>query len=136
DAFWYQARGWVALSEGKPKEALAEFRDIGRLGQRAEWGHWEAGLAFDRANLPDSAMAEYEIAADSAGSSLKAVVTPWTRAPSLKRLGEIYEAKGDKAKAIENYTRFVDLWKDADPVLQPAVREVKDRLAKLAGEGK
>jgi tetratricopeptide (TPR) repeat protein len=135
DANWYLARGWVALAEGRAKEALAEFREVGPKGERAEWGHWEAGLAFDRANLPDSALAEYQIAADSAGSAFKAVVAPWTRAPSLKRLGEIYEAKGDKAKAIENYTRFVDLWQDADPVLQPAVREVKDRIAKLAGEG-
>ena len=61
---------------------------------------------------------------------------PATAAAFLKRLGEIYEAKGDKTKAIESYTRFVDLWKDADPPLQPAVREVKDRLAKLTGEAK
>jgi tetratricopeptide (TPR) repeat protein len=136
DANWYLARGWVALAEGKPKEALAEFRDVGPKGQRAEWGHWEAGLAFDRANLPDSALAEYRIAGDSIGSGFKMQVAPWVQAPSLKRLGEIYEARGDKTRAIESYTRFVDLWKDADPVLQPAVREVKDRLAKLAGEAK
>jgi hypothetical protein len=30
----------------------------------------------------------------------------------------------------------VDLWKDADPKLQPSVREVKERMAKLVGEGK
>jgi hypothetical protein len=28
----------------------------------------------------------------------------------------------------------VTLWKDADPVLQPSVREVRGRMAKLAGE--
>ncbi len=136
DANWYLARGWVALAEGRPRDALAEFRDVGPKGQRAEWGHWEAGLAFDRANLPDSALAEYRIVGDSSGSGFKMQVAPWVQAPSLKRMGEIYEAKGDKAKAIESYTRFVDLWKDADPPLQPAVREVKDRLAKLAGEAK
>ncbi len=136
DATWYQGRGWLALGEGRPKDALAEFRDIARKGQRAEWGHWEAGLAFDRANLPDSALVEYQISGDSVGSGFKSQVAPWVQAPSLKRLGEIYEAKGDRAKAIENYTRFVELWKDADPVLQPAVREVKERLAKLAGEAK
>ena len=59
---------------------------------------------------------------------------PWARAPSLKRLGELYEARGDRAKAIENYSRFVDLWKDADPVLQPTVREAKARMVKLTGE--
>ena len=32
------------------------------------------------------------------------------------------------------YTRFVDLWKDADAELQPAVRDVRGRIARLAGE--
>jgi hypothetical protein len=27
---------------------------------------------------------------------------------------------GDRGKAIEYYTRFVELWKDADPGLQPS----------------
>jgi tetratricopeptide (TPR) repeat protein/tRNA A-37 threonylcarbamoyl transferase component Bud32 len=136
DPEWYAARGWVALAEGRPKDAVVEFREIGPKGGRAEWGHWETGVAFDRANLPDSALAEYRIAADSVGSGFKLLVAPWVEAPSLRRLGEIYEAKGEKAKAIESYARFVDLWKDADPKLQPSVREVKERMAKLVGEGK
>jgi hypothetical protein len=57
-----------------------------------------------------------------------------TLAPSLKRLGELYEAKGDRKKAAEYYGRFVELWKDADPELQPGVKEVRGRLARLAQE--
>jgi hypothetical protein len=60
----------------------------------------------------------------------------WALGPSLKRLGELYETRGDKPKALEYYGRFVELWKEADPVLQPAVREVRGRMAALAGEGK
>jgi hypothetical protein len=30
----------------------------------------------------------------------------------------------------------VELWKEADPVLQPVVREVRGRMAALAGERK
>ena len=37
----------------------------------------------------------------------------------------------DAAKA---YRRFVELWKDADPALQPGVREIRERLARLATE--
>ena len=53
---------------------------------------------------------------------------------NYKRLGELYENKGDRVKAAEYYTKFVRLWKDADPDLQPAVADVKRRLAKLTGE--
>ena len=55
-------------------------------------------------------------------------------AAALRRLGEMYESKGQRAKALEYYGRFVDLWKNADPELQSAVREVRGRLAQLARE--
>ncbi|MFB0565701.1 MAG: tetratricopeptide repeat protein [Candidatus Aminicenantaceae bacterium] len=38
-------------------------------------------------------------------------------AKSFYFLGNIYEQKGEKAKAIEHYQKFLSLWKDADPVL-------------------
>ncbi|MBI2403696.1 MAG: hypothetical protein HYV20_13370, partial [Gemmatimonadetes bacterium] len=41
----------------------------------------------------------------------------------------------DREKAIEYYNRFVELWKGADPELQPPVRDVKQRMARLVGEG-
>jgi hypothetical protein len=49
-----------------------------------------------------------------------------------KRLGELYEAKGDRVHAVRYYTKFVELWKDADPDLQPKVAEVKRKLARLS----
>ena len=39
------------------------------------------------------------------------------------------------AKAIEHYQKFVDLWKDADPELQPKVREARARLDALRRKG-
>jgi hypothetical protein len=46
----------------------------------------------------------------------------------------MYETRGDRAKALKYYGNFVDLWRDADAVLQPQVAEVKQRMAGLAGE--
>jgi hypothetical protein len=59
---------------------------------------------------------------------------PDALAPSYKRLGELYEAKGDRKHAAEYYGHFVELWKDADPELQPGIKEVRARLARLAQE--
>ena len=55
---------------------------------------------------------------------------------AIRRVGELYEQKGDRAKAAEWYQKFVDLWRDADPELQPSVAEVKQRLAQMSGEPK
>jgi tetratricopeptide (TPR) repeat protein len=51
-------------------------------------------------------------------------------AKSFYMLGKIYEQKGQKEKAIENYTKFLDLWINADPGL-PEVEDARKRLAGL-----
>jgi hypothetical protein len=52
--------------------------------------------------------------------------------PTLFRLGEMFEAKGDTAKAVEYYSQFTELWKDADPDLQVRVTEARNRIARLS----
>jgi len=47
-------------------------------------------------------------------------------------LGRIYEKKGDFNLAIENYEKFLELWKDADKDL-PDLIDAKTRYAKLKG---
>jgi len=56
-------------------------------------------------------------------------------AGSHKRLGELYDSKGETEKAIEHYAKFVELWKDAEPELQPKVAAVRNRLARLRPPG-
>ena len=86
--------------------------------------------AFDLGGAPDSAIAVYE----------RYVGTTWpdradpdaTFLPAVhKRLGELYEAKGQRDKAIAHYRVFLDLWKNADPVLQPKVQDAQQRVAAL-----
>jgi hypothetical protein len=45
-------------------------------------------------------------------------------------LGKIFEKKGWKGKAIDQYEKFLDLWKDADPGIAE-VEDAKKRLAEL-----
>jgi len=51
-------------------------------------------------------------------------------AKSFYRLGRIYEQQGNTAKALENYQKFLSIWKDADPGIVE-VEDVKKRLAGL-----
>ena len=51
------------------------------------------------------------------------------------RSGEIYENLGEMDKAVENYRRFIEYWKDCDPELRPMVEDAQARLALLQGEG-
>jgi serine/threonine protein kinase/tetratricopeptide (TPR) repeat protein len=53
-------------------------------------------------------------------------------ARTLFLLGKIYEKKGEKSLAMENYEKFLTIWKDADKDL-PDYVDVKSRLAKLKG---
>ncbi len=52
-------------------------------------------------------------------------------APTYLRRAEIYEHLGDTENAIKYYTRFIDLWQDADAYLQPQVEQARRRLNRL-----
>ena len=133
---WWRHVAYAALAEaeGRQRDALAAYRAAWSEGGACNLcGLYEIAGAYAALGQADSAIVYYQRAI-----SVPAVARLWTEgstlAPSLKRLGELYEGKGDRAKATEYYNRFVELWRDAEPELQPAVREVRQRLARLAQE--
>jgi tetratricopeptide (TPR) repeat protein len=85
--------------------------------------------AYDNANQPDSALVEYTKYVESTSILNRFGNDGFLLAGAYKRLGELWEAKGDRGKALEYYSKFVSLWKDADPELQPKVSEVRKRIA-------
>jgi serine/threonine protein kinase/tetratricopeptide (TPR) repeat protein len=52
-------------------------------------------------------------------------------AKSFYSLGKIYEQKGLKGKAAENFEKFISLWKDCEPRFRPLVDDARKRLAGL-----
>ncbi|MEN8374773.1 MAG: tetratricopeptide repeat protein [Gemmatimonadota bacterium] len=51
-------------------------------------------------------------------------------------LGSAYEQLGATDRAADLYRDFIARWKDADPELQPWVREAQDLLERIEGEGR
>jgi DNA-binding SARP family transcriptional activator/Flp pilus assembly protein TadD/TolB-like protein len=134
----HAALGVIALAEGRPADAVAELRLADR-GQCPVCVVPDLGRAHDAAGERDSAVATYERYARHRMTSLIFFADYFryeaSRAGIYERMGELYEERGDRARAAEYYTRFLDLWKDADAELQPLVADVERRLARLREDG-
>lgn len=131
------------MAEGRYADAVAKFhayvptpRFCLACGQAA------LAQAYDQLGNSDSAIAVYERYVmtpsvyrlfDQGGTGPAPGVGPFGNdatqlAPSYKRLGELYEERGDRANARHYYSHFVELWKDSDPELQTVVSAVRQRL--------
>ena len=111
----YEARGVRGLCPVRPSNS----------GQRRV----AVSRAFDRAGKADSAIAYYAAYFANPAHNLGNDAT--NLAGSHERLGQLYDAKGQNDKAAEHYRKFIELWKNADPELQPRVAAAKDRLKTL-----
>jgi len=131
--FRYGAAAQIAFAEGRIQDAIRGYRTWYDEDACAVCGLFLLGRAYERAGQRDSALAVYERAVTTPGYT-RAFEEDATLGPTYRRLGELYEERGQLDKARDYYGRFLDLWKDADPELQPAVRDVKQRLAKLSAE--
>ena len=71
-------------------------------------GHFNLGRAYDLASQPDSAIVEFEayIATRYDG---RFDDDQFALAGTHKRLGELYDAKGDRERAISHLSKFVEL---------------------------
>jgi len=82
--------------------------------------------AYQEAGEIDKAITEYErLIVYDPESNRRQLVYP----KYYYRLAKLYEQQGNKAKAIEHYEKFLNLWKDADP----GIAEVEDAKKRLAG---
>ncbi len=123
----------LAYAEGRWREAIAESRRAqARYAFPPKVGEAVRGVAFRALGEADSAIVAMERSLAIPDPFAETDAT-W-RPRLLQELGELYEAKGDRVKALERYRAFVDLWQDADPELQPRVREVRERIARLEQE--
>ena len=129
----FEALGNIAMAQGRYDEALRNFQATRVDNPCTMCGAFEVAAAFAKLGQPDSARAYYEEYLKGA-DAFRLRVDADHLAATYQRLGELYEAKGDRAKARENYAKLLDLWKTADAELQPIVKDTKERVARLSGE--
>jgi tetratricopeptide (TPR) repeat protein len=123
--------GAIALAEHRYLDAAHES-EATNVGMCTTCSAPMTAIAYDLAQQPDSAIAAFTKYVESTSTLGRLGTDGFFLAASYKRLGELWEAKGDRVKAAHYYAKFVDLWKDADPDLQPKVAEVRKRLARLS----
>jgi tetratricopeptide (TPR) repeat protein len=124
--------GAMALQAGQYEEAAERFYRAWKAFNGTLWLP-ELALALDRGGAADSALVVYERYLES-NWNFRLWQDQHSLGPALRRVGELYERKGDRSRAIDSYQKFVSLWRDSDPALQPQVTEVRRRLAQLTGE--
>lgn len=128
--------GVIAVSEKRYPEAIQELWKAdttydGPDGSCAICVLDDIGWAWNYAGVADSAIYYFEkyLTTPSFGrQGMDASQRPLI----VKRLGELYESKGDVANATRRYREFLKLWENADQRLQPKVAEVRRKLSRLA----
>ncbi|MGH7702784.1 MAG: hypothetical protein ACREMO_06795, partial [Gemmatimonadales bacterium] len=88
--------GVIAEAEGRAADAMREYLAwYDGTGGCAVCGLYEMGALYDKTGQPDSALALYQRAVDELALD-RLGVDYYTLAPATRRLGELYEAKGDR----------------------------------------
>jgi tetratricopeptide (TPR) repeat protein len=90
---------------GQPQERFLRADLLSRLGRHEEALVWYQSIHY----WPEAVLA----------------------GPSHLRQGEIFERLGRREQAIEQYRRFVDLWRDCDPEFRPMVKSAEFALQRL-----
>jgi DNA-binding SARP family transcriptional activator/tetratricopeptide (TPR) repeat protein len=126
----HAARGELALAEGRVEHAIAEFKEGEGPSQCPVCGMEALARAYATAGRTDSAVAVYERRVRTLWGQrilLDAVELPLV----YRRLGMLYEGRGEVEKARGAYARFLELWKECDPELRPQLADVERRLRRL-----
>jgi DNA-binding SARP family transcriptional activator/Tfp pilus assembly protein PilF len=119
--------GTILLTEGRARDAESLLREATEISSCTLCGLPDLARARDAGGNITGAIQTYE----------QYLTTPWIfryeidsyeLGPALLRLAELYDARGDRAKARETRTRLLSLWRRADAELQPLLSDVRTRL--------
>jgi len=130
---YHRARGFTALASGDLDAAVDAFQRADVLSCKTCILPAMAQV-YDQRGQDDLVLAALEQYVTQPEDD-RMFVDPFELPGAFVRLGELYEAQNDRAKAVEYYSRFTELWAEADPEFQPLVDDVRGRIARLVAEG-
>ena len=101
-------RGIERFKEGSYVEAQAQFEEALKLDRSNSWIYYHLGLLFlEQRN--------YDLAIDNFKASLGGTLSPpWLSVWSNIKMGNAYDAKGDRNRAVAAYKRAADLGDNYD----------------------
>ncbi|MGI9141427.1 MAG: protein kinase domain-containing protein [Gemmatimonadaceae bacterium] len=122
--------GMIALAEKRFPEAIRELRDADREGGCDWCALLPLADAYEESGNTDSTIALLTRYVEMRRIG-KNDSDSFDLAPAHERLGRLFEARGDRARASAHYSKFIELWRSADPELQPRVQAAKQRITRL-----
>jgi tetratricopeptide (TPR) repeat protein len=128
-SYWW-AVGSIELIKGNLEASITNLEKAAQSDPFIGY-HFYLAIAYLQAGKLGEAVTEFEKLVST--YDVNTVYNPIWVVKAHYLLGLAYEKSGWKAKAIEKYEEFLDIWKDADPGI-PEVQDAKERLEKLRAE--
>lgn len=122
----------IMAARGDTDGAIRLLRDTDPVGCRLCLLP-DLGMMYERAGMPDSAIVAYERYVDTPDLN-RYELDSFFLGPVLERLAWLHDDRGNSDAAAIHYARLIDLWRDADPELQPRVQAARQRLTQLTAE--
>jgi tetratricopeptide (TPR) repeat protein len=132
-------RAQIALAAGRPEDALAAIETVRQdIFYQLSMSSPYDGLILERYTRGEvlHSLGRYEEALpwlEHLGE-VNAMELAYKPAATFRR-AEIYEALGRPEEAAGQYARFAEMWRDADPDLQPLVAQARAAVRRLAPDG-
>jgi serine/threonine protein kinase/tetratricopeptide (TPR) repeat protein len=117
DSNYYNLMGHIYTSKNQHDQAIDEFEKAVTSKPTLE-NRYDLGLVLKRKG-------ELEKATNELFEILQ--INP-NHAPSRKLLGQIYEIKGEKELAKQEYEKFLEIWKEADKNI-PELLNIKNKIS-------